>query len=336
MKIYFLSAIQAGFDLFSILNASLKTEGYIGLSTKKDRKEVAGYFNARSEVEKKNVKYFEVDSYNLSSDSDRTLLQSLEIDVLIVAGWQRLIPEWLIKQSKIAVGAHGSPLGINKGRGRSPQNWAILMGMGHFEISIFKIDKGIDSGDIISSTRFDYHSSDDIRTSYIKATYCTASLLLEAIKNGRLFESHIRQAEDDPEYLPQRTSEDGKIDWRRSSEEIYDFIRAQTKPYPGSYTEFEGQRLTIWRAVPFQHIKSDENYLAGEVIHVFSGNEMLVKCGKGALIVTEYEGIPLLESQGKKVIFDSANFIEQMEKIRRRHYEKFPDLPLSQKLLNES
>ena len=48
------------------------------------------------------------------------------------------------------IGAHGSCDGIVKGRGRSPQNWAFILGANKFKISLFKITSGIDEGDVIS------------------------------------------------------------------------------------------------------------------------------------------------------------------------------------------
>ena len=115
---------------------------------------------------------------------DKNKLLNTNIDILIVAGWQRLIPEWLIQHCKICViGSHGSPLGITKGRGRSPQNWALIMGMESFEISIFQIDKGIDSGRIFNTKSFKYSAFDDIKTSYYKVCMLISQMLIELIKS---------------------------------------------------------------------------------------------------------------------------------------------------------
>lgn len=328
MKIYVLSAIEGGYDLFTILNQKIDIQGYIGLSASKNRDEVSGFFHAQNKTDR--VPYYEVQTYNLSAPEDQTLLKSLDIDVLIVAGWQRLIPDWLIKHVKVAIGSHGSPLGITKGRGRSPQNWALIMGMNTFEISIFKIDQHIDSGEIIQTTSFSYHPADDIRTSYIKVTYCVAQMIADAIKTGSIFKTLPAQNHEQAEYLPQRTIEDGWIDWNRDCLAIYDFIRAQTKPYPGAFTMLNHKKILVWKAVPFEQEESHfKSYQPGEIIQVFCQQEVLVKCGKGALILTSYEG----EISAKNCIFESADFKTQMKHIKERHQQKYPDLTLSDQLI---
>ena len=81
------------------------------------------------------------------------------------------------------MGAHGSPLGITKGRGRSPQNWALILGLSTFYISIFKIDPGIDSGQIIETRSFTYSDFDDIKTSYYKVCLLTADMIINNLKS---------------------------------------------------------------------------------------------------------------------------------------------------------
>ena len=53
---------------------------------------------------------------------------------------------------------------------------------------------------------------------------------------------------NDQDIWPQRNPADGEINWRLTSRQIYDFIRAQTKPYPGAFTHYEGERYSIWEA----------------------------------------------------------------------------------------
>ena len=48
--------------------------------------------------------------------------------------------------------------------------------------------------------------------------------------------------------MPQRAPEDGEINWDWSSKRIYDFIRAQTRPYPGAFTFVNKENIIIWKA----------------------------------------------------------------------------------------
>lgn len=307
--------------------------GYIGLSDKRDNSDVSGYFNAETRCLETGVSFLEVSTYNLSGDEDKRLLSSLDIDVLIVSGWQRLIPEYLIQHCKVcAVGLHGSPLGITQGRGRSPQNWALMMGMQSFEACIFKIDKEIDGGEIIASAAFEYSPRDNIRTSYLKTSYLMAKMTVDAIKSGAIFQKGVIQDERSARYLPKRDPEHGMIDWNRNGVEIVNFIRALTKPYPGAFTIFRGQEIRVWDAVEFTGIGEIGAHQNGELIHRYVEGELLVKCSDGAVIIKNYESDLGFDSTSA-VKFDSADFQNQLQDIIQKHYKKYPDLTVSKELV---
>ena len=87
-------------------------------------------------------------------------------------------------------------------------------------------------------------------------------------------------------YATLRTATHGRIDWRQPMEQLYRCIRAQSSPYPGAFTSWRGERLTIWRAHPF-----DVPYYGrpGEVARGPSG-ETLVICGDNrALVIDEMQ-----------------------------------------------
>lgn len=115
------------------------------------------------------------------------MLTALPIDLLIVCGWQRLVPPWLIEHAPArVVGSHGSALGIAGGRGRSPQNWALIAGERQFQLSIFFIEPGIDSGPVIDTRTFSYDDLDDIVSSYLKLAIGTAEMLIGAFESDAL------------------------------------------------------------------------------------------------------------------------------------------------------
>ncbi len=88
--------------------------------------------------------------------------------------------------------------------------------------------------------------------------------------------------------MPQRSPEDGVIDWGGDAEFIDRFIRAQTRPYPGAFTTLHGRRLTIWQA---HKGKGVDTRNPGEVVKPVQG-WCRVACGQGeiALLEVEYEG----------------------------------------------
>lgn len=329
MRIYVLNAIAGGLETVRIFAREQPVAGYIGLSPERDNRDVAGFVDGRAYCSDAGIPYHEVCSYPLSDPRDRALIDSLDIDVLVVTGWQRLVPEWLIESCKSVLGFHGSPLGITEGRGRSPQNWALMRQWPSFELSVFRIAPGIDNGAILASRRFTYNLRDDIGSSYLKVSYIAAQLLLELAAAGRLASDGEAQDEDGAQYLPQRLPGDGQIDWRRPASAVVDFVRALTRPYPGAFTVHAGRRIAIWDALAFEAGSSFDRFQPGALVHRYGSGELLVRCGAGAVIVRDhdYDG----EADGA-LTFDSADHEAQLAAIVARHREKYPRLPLAERL----
>lgn len=262
----------------------------------------------------------------------------MDIDYLIVAGWQRLIPKWLIEHcNKCVIGIHGSPYGIEQGRGRSPQNWALLMGKKNFSISIFQIDDGIDSGNIIDTRTFSLSPFDNIRSSYIKSAWLSAHMIIDAIKNKKIEKGQGVCQEHNNRYLPQRLPEDGQIDWTLSSNNVYNLIRALTKPYPGAYTKISGNRCIIWNAIPFDKLVGFDSFNPGQIIKISNGfREILIKTGDAALLITDYDTMPrgFKSDFYEGLQFDSFSFSENIKKIVQRHSEKYPHHKIQEDLIS--
>ena len=256
----------------------------------------------------------------------------LDIDLIITSAWQRLIPEWLICHCRIgAIGCHGSAVGISGGRGRSPQNWALICGRDKFSISIFWLDTGIDSGKIIDTREFKYELIDDINTSYYKAGLYMAEMIIENLANGKIVNHYgIRQSEESG-YLPKRIASDGMIDWKRKCREIYDFVRALTIPYPCAFTMLNGFKIEVIRC---KYIEAEsvllDHYNYGEIIMVLDSASFWVRCLDGIVEILEYINIDAVEIKEGK-IFENCDFGEQMHKIIERHNNEV-GLPVSSML----
>jgi methionyl-tRNA formyltransferase len=144
-------------------------------------------------------------------------------------------------------GIHASLL--PKYRGGAPLVWAIINGEKTTGVSLFYFDQGVDTGDVIAQKKIEISDTDDIRTVYEKATLAAVDVLRESlplIREGQA--PRIPQDHANATIFPQRKPEDGLIDWTRTPDEIRNFIRAQTRPYPGAFTVLEGKKVTIWDA----------------------------------------------------------------------------------------
>lgn len=336
MNIYILNTLDVGIDLMEMCRNKIQFKGVIGLSNRNKTDAISGYRYMKDYCHNRGLEFVEVSDYSLQNGVDKSTLSKLDIDVLIVSGWQRLIPDWLIEQcNEVAVGVHGSAWGISEGRGRSPQNWALMLGKKSFSVSLFQVSPGIDDGNIIDTAEFCLTAWDDIRTSYYKVTWLTHTMLIDMIKFKK-WRSAKPQYSDNARYLPQRKPEDGTIDWHRTPLEIFNFIRALSRPYPGACTFLEGVKFTIWRARPFimgDEVKSNFDKTAdiGTIMAVFANGDFLIQAKGGLLLVEDY----LTNAELKLKVgmrFCSANFSQQMDNIVSRHTAKYPDLPLQPEL----
>ena len=333
MNIYVICTLGFAEDIITSLIRFTNIKGIIGLSNREESELISDFKYMKPFAEYHNISFSEVNSYNLRNDEDIKKLTSLKIDHLIVIGWQRLVPEWLINHvSGYVIGCHGSPFGITKGRGRSPQNWALILGNKNFDISIFVIDVGADSGPVIDTKTFAYNEFDDIKTSYYKVSLLTAQMLSNFF-NGHIDEKNfMEQQHDEAEYLPQRLPEDGFIDWDRRPKEVKGFIDALTKPYPGARSKIKGALFSVFKAHPF-NIDLDQKYVSGEIVKIFNKGDILVKVKQGFVLVNDIN--PDLRNAGVKEgdIFESHALSKQMKNIINRHNEKFPNLKISDKIM---
>jgi methionyl-tRNA formyltransferase len=185
---------------------------------------------------------------NINSPEHIEEIRTVSPDLVIVCGWQRLVCDEIIKIPKLGTfGFHSSLL--PKYRGRAPINWAILLGERETGITMFYFTPHADDGDIIAQKRFPILFNDDCHTIYQKAAQAGAELLREYLpkfEDGTAPRIH-NPSGTYPEY-PKRTPVDGLIDFQRSALDIYNFVRALAKPYPGAfYYDKNGNRIIVWK-----------------------------------------------------------------------------------------
>ena len=341
-RVYALCTTSAGADVVRAISDSVDLAGVIGLDSNYRSNGIAGFMDMKQIALELGVPFISVEKYELDGPSDVLRLKQEEIDVLLVVGWQRLIPSWLINQcSEAALGIHGSPGGISAGRGRSPQNWALILGATEFEISLFLIDEGIDSGNVVSSVAFQYEQEDDIKMSYLKVAISSANLIVRALESGVDFSHFSKPQTGEFYYFPQRVPEDGAIDWSRSSEEICRFVRALTQPYPGAFTWLGERKVVIWKARVLAGFHSffpegEPSDIPGKVVFESTAGLIVVRTGDGYILSESWS----LESGVRfggvfGMTFSSVSWQEQLKRIVSRHEKRYPDFRISPLLLEQ-
>ena len=128
MKIYGLIDNLSGLDLLDLLLLKKRLDGIIFFKDNNNSDFVDKKVIKTRVMNFSNIDLIEVHSRDFSDQSDFVMIENCKIDLLIVLGWRRLIPQNVLDLVKIGtIGNHGSSEGITLGRGRSPQNWALIL-----------------------------------------------------------------------------------------------------------------------------------------------------------------------------------------------------------------
>jgi methionyl-tRNA formyltransferase len=175
-------------------------------------------------------------------------LKSFKPDVVFVCGWY-----WLLKQEVLDLasfgfwGLHNSLL--PKYRGSSPLVWSIINGDEFVGGTIFKFTHGMDDGEILYQAKVSL--GDDANIADILDTIETDILANFPSRWRALIEGRAEtrgQDHSQATYCGQRIEEDGLIDWTQSAQRVHNFIRAQSRPYPGAFTYFKAEKIVIQRS----------------------------------------------------------------------------------------
>ena len=148
-----------------------------------------------------------------------------------------------------AMNLHGSLL--PKYRGRAPVNWVLVKGETETGVTLHFMTEKPDAGDIVGQAKVPIAFDDTALTLFGKMEGAASSLLADLLP--RIANGEIPRRPNDlarGSYFGGRRPEDGRIDWSRPALEIYNLVRAVTRPYPGAFSELEGEKLTVWWAIP--------------------------------------------------------------------------------------
>lgn len=276
-----------------LLEAGYHFDSFVCLTPEQAKKyQVSGYYDYRQLADAHGIEVYIPKSYSLTSDEDQAFFRTKKFDLLIQGGWQRLFPVEVLDTLNIgALGLHGSADFLPKGRGRSPMNWSLIENRKRFLMHLFIIKSGVDDGDIIAFKDYDITNYDDIETLYFKYSIVYRQMLLEnlpLVLSGNY--STVPQL-GEPTYYPKRSPQDGYIDWENMDVfQIYNLVRAVTRPYPGAIADVDAKLMRIWRCRPFDSRIFYNSTSYGEVVERFE-DRFLVNCRGGLLLVDEWETI---------------------------------------------
>ena len=211
---------------------------------------------------------------------------ALEPEVIFVVGWSQLVRDAFIATASRAVyGMH--PTLLPRHRGRAPIPWAILSGLAKTGVTLFEItDPTADSGPIIGQVEVPIARDETATTLYDRLAEAHVRLVREAVP--QIMAGSEPRIPQDPKRASswlKRTPLDGIIDWETRAPYLYDWVRAQTRPYPGAFTWLDDEKVVIWRALP---VEAGNPAPAGTIVER-RPDGLVVACGDGALLLEEVE-----------------------------------------------
>lgn len=246
------------------------------------------------------------DINNINDPEVIAQMQALEPDYIFVIGWSQIVKRAVLElPTQACIGFHPALLPQNRGRAVLP--WTILQGLRRSGATLFYLDEGLDSGDILIQKSFTVEFDETARTLYNKVTATLREMIREILpflENGnppRQPQEHSRAT-----YCAKRTPADGFIDWQRSAEQIWTLIRAVGEPYPGAFTFHRGRKLIVWEA----SLVGSAPYcgLPGQ-IQAISQDGALVQCGDGQHIL-----LRTVQPEGEERC-PAANYLTKMHEV---------------------
>ena len=179
--------------------------------------------------------------------SYQKVIRLLKPDFLLAIGWYMIPQSIRLCAPKGCAGIHASLL--PKYRGGAPLVWAMINGEKETGISFFYLEEGVDEGDIIAQKKIPIRRNDTIKDMLTKVENSSLDILKEYMSQiADNIAPRIPQNHEKASLFPQRKPEDGEINWDWDNQKIKNFIRAQTKPYPGAFTIINGKKIIFWDA----------------------------------------------------------------------------------------
>ena len=231
----------------------------------------------------------------------REQLATIAPDAIIIVGYGRIIPQWMIALPRLGnLNLHASLL--PKYRGAAPIQWAIASGESVTGVTTMRIDAGLDTGDILMQRKIPIALEDTAVTVSPALAAIGADLMVETlcgIENGRV--RPIPQDHTHATLAPILKREDGRMDFARTAQDLFNRLRG-FQPWPGAFTTFKGKTLQVHRAQP---VPAALTVTPGQI--AVEGARLLVGCAP--------------EKEGKEVTLELIEL--QLEGKRRMTAQEF-------------
>jgi len=252
----------------------------------------------------------------IRTPESQELLQKLAPEAIVIIAYGQIIPARLLPIPKLGwINLHASLL--PKYRGAAPINWAIVNGETKTGVTSMRIDAGMDTGEMLLQKETEIGATETAPELATRMSEIGAPLMVETLR-GLASGTLVARAQDNAQasMAPMLKKEDGRIDWSRPAEEIFNRIRGFA-PWPGAYTSFRGQTCHILgepasKELSEQHAQSGKPGVPGSL--VVSKREVTVACGG-----TTYLRLERVKQEGRKQV-SAAEFVNGAHLLTGEHF----------------
>jgi methionyl-tRNA formyltransferase len=219
----------------------------------------------------------------------RSIFETISPDVCVVVAYGKILPPWMLAVPRLGcVNVHASLL--PQYRGAAPINWALANGERETGVTIMQMDEGMDTGPMLAKRATAIGEEETAPELSTRLAQIGAELLSETLPRIERREiPPVTQDHREATYAPMLKREDGLIDWSMSARGIANRVRA-FQPWPGTYTNFRGGRLIIWRGheAPTR-ADADSSAVAGTILKIDESGITVVCSGLSALLIQEVQ-----------------------------------------------
>lgn len=282
-RILFFGYSEVGHDCLSLLVE--RRDNVVALITHQDNPEEKIWFRTPAALALANgIPVFAPEDVNTPEWIQRIV--ALQPELIISAYYRHMINGTILGAARLgAFNMHGSLL--PKYRGRAPINWAVLHGETRIGMTLHRMIKRADAGEIVDQAALDIGPRDTAEEAFRKVLPCARRILtrqMDALLNGTA--PAVPQDESRATYFGGRGPEDGRIDWTQTSGQIFNLVRAVTDPFPGAFTDVHGARLLVWWAESDSAAARGGRGAAGEILSLCP---LVVATADGAIELTRTE-----------------------------------------------
>jgi methionyl-tRNA formyltransferase len=283
MKILFIGTVQ--FSKEALLQSIKSSAEVVGVCTLSGSSFNSDYCDLSPVAENNEIPVHYVKDIN--SSETLNWIKDKKPDVIFCFGWSRLLKKEILNVAPMGVvGFH--PALLPQNRGRHPIIWALALGLSETGSTFFFMDKGADSGDILSQEKIRILPEDNAGSLYHKIIDTALGQIKKFIPmliTGNF--ERLKQSHSKSNYWRKRGIDDGKIDWRMNAETVHNLVRALSKPYVGAHFSYKEKTFKVWESCIVKE-KFAVNLEPGKILQK-SSNRMIIKCGTDALSLLSFD-----------------------------------------------